>query len=162
MADSRLLTPPNEDLALLLMQPHAAPNHWCRGSERSHTCSSSKHHRWDFTATASFKTRSLGLWDILTFQCGFMQHEAAVNSVSSSRSRRLLGIGLSGLLHGHEKQILNKLRHAGQSTSAPSPHADHEPLKLPIGSRIFGSRLHAAVRHAFGNLFLVKTLLISS
>lgn len=148
MADSRLLTPPNEDLAFLLMQPHAAPNHWRQGSERSNTLCSSKHHRRDFTATASFKTRSLGVWDILTFQCGFMQHEAAVNSVSSSRSRRHLETGLSRWLHGHEKQILNRLRHAGQSTSVPSPHADHERLKLPIGSRIFGSRLHAAVRHA--------------
>ena len=145
MADSRLLTPPNEDLAFLLMQPLAAPKPLAPGIKH---CRSSKDHRWDFTATASFKTRSLGLWDILTFQCGFMQHEAAVNSVSSSRSRRHLETGLSRWLHGHEKQILNRLRHASQSTSALSPHADHERLKLPIGSRIFGSRLHAAVRHA--------------
>ena len=35
MADSRLLTPPNEDLASRLMQPHAAPKLWRPGSDRS-------------------------------------------------------------------------------------------------------------------------------
>lgn len=37
---------------------------------------------WKFTATASFKTRSLGLWDKFDFlRGGFMQDKAAVNSV---------------------------------------------------------------------------------
>lgn len=55
---SRLLTSPNEDLGFLLMHPHAAPN-FGAGDQ------SVLFKGGIATATASFKTRSLGLWDIL-------------------------------------------------------------------------------------------------
>ena len=88
--------------------------------------------KWDdlvggsLTATASFKTRSLGLWDFSPFDSGFMQHVAAVNSVSSSRSARHLHSGLSILPHEVEKNNQKRLRHVHQRHVTLSPHADQE------------------------------------